>query len=181
MIISLISGLAYLHSQGIVHRELKPSDLIVQQDGSIRICGYLTSIFEEHGLTRASTDGGPEYRPPEIYEDRENERKPRDPKTDVFAFGLILYEILCLSRVFPPNYSAAMIMRRAMSQKPSDRPVIRSDLHPILRELISKSWVSVASKRSTFEALWKRLRDARFEVFSNVEVVFLPQAEAVLP
>jgi serine/threonine protein kinase len=111
---------------------------------------------------------------PEVYKDRENEQKSRDPKTDVFSFGLILYEILCTQRVFPPTCSAAVIMRRAMSAKAADRPVIPGGLHPVLRELIAKSWVATASKRQSFGAMWKRLRDVQFSVFPSVAVQFVP-------
>jgi hypothetical protein len=174
MIVSLISGFAYLHNQGVVHREVKPSDLIVQPNGSIVICGYLTSVFEEHRFTRASQLGSPSYMAPEIYEDRQNGRKSRDPKTDVFSFALILYETLCGQRVFPPTCSASVIMRRAMSAKASDRPVIPSDWHPLLRELIMKGWGYAPAKRPSFEVMWKQLLDAKFAVFPNVEVHFVP-------
>jgi serine/threonine protein kinase len=174
MIVSLICGFQYLQSQGVVHREVKPSDLIVQDDGTIRICGYLTSILEEHRYTRASQVGAPSYMAPEVYEERENEQKSRDPKTDVFSFALILYELLCGQRVFPPSASAAVIMRRAMSARAADRPVIPNGLHPILRELIGKSWFPAPSKRQSFEAMWTRLRDAGFKVFPTVDVYFRP-------
>jgi hypothetical protein len=56
IIVGLVSGFLYLHSHGVIHRELKPSDLIVESDGSIRICGYLTRILEDGGYTRASAN-----------------------------------------------------------------------------------------------------------------------------
>jgi serine/threonine protein kinase len=48
MIVSLITGLEYLYNRGIVHRELKPTDLIVESDGTLRICGYSTSVLVEY-------------------------------------------------------------------------------------------------------------------------------------
>jgi serine/threonine protein kinase len=153
---------------------MKPSDLIVQSDGSIRICGYLTSVLEEHKWTRASKVSASSYKAPEVYEDSDNERKSRDPKTDVFSFALILYEILYLHPAFPPTHSAAVIMRRAMSAKPSDRPLVTKDLPEILRDLIMKSWVSAASKRQSFDAMWQRLRAVEFNVFPTVKVDFVP-------
>jgi serine/threonine protein kinase len=173
MLVSLVSGLHYLHTRGIVHRDLKPTDLIVQADGSIRICGYATSILEEHHFTKASQVGDPSYMAPEIYDDEREEAKARDPKTDVFSFGLILYEIICGHKVFPPTMSAAVIMRRAMSTRPSDRSVIPANVQPVVREIISRSWVPTAQKRPTFEVLWKRMRDSGFALFPGVDVHFI--------
>jgi serine/threonine-protein kinase len=173
MIVSLVSGLHYLHSHGIVHRELKPADLIFNSDGTIRICGYVTSILEEHQFIRASQVNGPSYMAPEIYDDEHEGFKVRDPKTDVFSFGLIVYEIISGHKVFPSSMSAAVIMRRAMSSRPSDRSVIPSDVSPLVRELISRSWVSVSQKRPSFEALWKRMRDMNFKLFPGADVCFI--------
>jgi serine/threonine protein kinase len=147
--------------------------LIVESDSSIRICGYLTSVLDEHKFTRASQVGAPSYMAPEVYEDCEKSKGLRDPKTDVFSFGLILYEILCTQRVFPLTCPPAVIMRRAMSAKAADRPVIPGGLHPILRELIAKSWLATASKRQSFDAMWKRLRGVGFAVFPAAEVEFV--------
>jgi hypothetical protein len=56
-------------------------------------------------------------------------------------------------------------MRRAMSAKAADRPVIPGGLHSILRELIATAAVATPSKRQSFEGMWKRLREVRFEIF----------------
>jgi hypothetical protein len=172
MIVSLVTGLNYLHNHGIVHRELKPTDLIVESDGSLRICGYATSVLEEHRFTKATQVGGPSYMAPEIFDDEHDGQKLRDPKTDIFSFGLIVYELLCGPKVFPSTMSAATIMRRAMSTRASDRPVIPDSLHPILRELMSRSWIPTATKRPSFETLWKRMRGARFKLFPAIDVHF---------
>jgi serine/threonine protein kinase len=174
MIVSLLTGLHYIHHHGIVHRELKPTDLIVESDGSLRVCGYATSVLEEHRFTRANKVGGPSYMAPEIYDDEHDGHRLRDPKTDVFSFGLIVYELLCSQKIFPSTMSAATIMRRAMSTRTSDRPMIPDSLHPILRELMSRSWIPTATKRPSLDTLWKRMRGARFKLFPTVEVVFLP-------
>jgi hypothetical protein len=111
---------------------------------------------------------------PEVYEDRSIGDKMRDPKTDVFSFALILYEILFGQKVFPPSMSAAVIMRRAMSGRPWDRPTIHRDLHPVLCEVIQRSWNASVEKRPDFEWMWTRLREVGFTVFSDVEVRFTP-------
>jgi serine/threonine protein kinase len=176
MIVSLITGLNYLHNKGIVHRELKPTDLIVESDGSLLICDYATCVLEEHRFARASQVGGPSFVAPEIYGDEHDGLKLRDPKTDVFTFGLILYAILCGQPVFPSTLSGAVVIRRATSTRASDRPLIPDSLHPILRELITRSWVPPATKRPSLETLWKRMRSVRFKFFPSVEVDFVAQS-----
>jgi hypothetical protein len=54
MIVSLTAGLVYLHHWQVVDSTLKPSDLIIQADRSFRICGYLTTVFEEMRFTRVA-------------------------------------------------------------------------------------------------------------------------------
>jgi hypothetical protein len=175
MIVGLVSGLNYLHNQGIVHRELKPTDLIITENGSLLISDITTSILEEHNYTRASQVGGPSYMAPEVYDDEQDATKMRDPKADIFSFGLILYELLTHQKVFPSAMSAAMIMCRAMSTRPNDRPKIPSFIHPVLRELITQSWNAATTKRPMMDTLWKRMRDVEFNLFPNVTVTIGPR------
>jgi serine/threonine-protein kinase len=178
MIVGLVSGLNYLHNKGIVHRELKPTDCIIAENGSLLISDITTSFFEEHNYTRASQVGGPSYVAPEVYDDQQDRTKVRDPKTDVFSFGLILYELLTHQRVFPLRMSGQMIMRRAMSVRPNDRPNIPSYIHPILRELITRSWNPAAQKRPTMETLWKPMQEVGFKLFLNVSVTIRPTPDS---
>jgi hypothetical protein len=174
MIISMVLGLTYLHNQKLVHQELKPTDLIVQDDGSIRICGYLTNILEQFKYIQASEVGTSSYMAPEIYDKETATGKTQDPKTDVFSFGLILYELLCGGKVFPTTSSAATIMRKAMSNKPRDRPVIPRTMHPLLREIISLSWNATPSKRPTFDWIWQKMREIQFQFFEDATVNMMP-------
>jgi serine/threonine protein kinase len=176
LIVSLVSGLNYLHKNGIVHRELKPNDLIIESNGTLRVCGYATSILEEHKYTKATQVGGPSYMPPEIYDDDRDGKKLRDPKTDVFSFGLLLFEILFDQKVFPSTMSTAAIMRKMQSDRARDRPMVRTNVHKILQEIISRSWVPSAAKRPSMEMLWNRMRDVGFDLFPGVVVTFIPSS-----
>jgi serine/threonine protein kinase len=171
MIVSLVYGLRYLHDNGFVHRELKPTDLIVQENGDIRIDGYLTSHLEEERFIKASHVGGPSYLAPETYDEMDG-RKVRNPKTDVFSLGLILYEILFGTKVFPATMSAAVIIRKAGSAKAGDRPVISKHISQLLRDIITKCWASAAAKRPTLETIWNEMHTAHFQLFPGLEMSF---------
>jgi serine/threonine protein kinase len=132
MIVSLVSGLINLHNNGIVHRELKLRDLIVEDNSSIRICDYAKNILNEHRFTQATQVSDPSYMFPEIYEEKSTSSKFRDPKGDVCSFSLILYELLFGIGVFPSSMSAAVTMRRSMSSRAAHSPKILSEIHPVL-------------------------------------------------
>jgi serine/threonine protein kinase len=172
MIVGLVSGLNYLHNQGIVHRELTPTNCIIAENGSVLISDILTSNLEKHNYTRASQVGGPSYMAPEVYEEKQDGADVPDPKTDVFSFGLILYELLTHQRVFPSAMAAPMIMRRVSRIGPKDRPTIPSFIHPVLRELITRSWNPAKEERLRMDILWEHMREVGFQLFPNVEVTF---------
>jgi hypothetical protein len=169
ILFNLITGLEYLHRQGIVHRELKPSDIIIEADGSARICGYLTSFLEKHKFTKASRVGSPFYMAPEAYDDEERV-KSKDPKTDVFSFGLIAFELVAIARVFPSSMHAATIMRKVMSARFEDRPKIADSVPRAISELILRCWVPLASTRPTFEDILHQMNTIQFRFFPDVDL-----------
>jgi hypothetical protein len=72
----------------------------------------------------------------------------RDPAIDVFSFALILFEILFGEKVFPESLSDGDVFREALR---SHRPLIKTTLHQILQELISRGWSTESDQRPTFE------------------------------
>jgi serine/threonine protein kinase len=164
----LITGLEYLHRQGIVHHELKPSDVIVQPDGTAKICGYLSSYLEEYQFTKATRIGSRFYMAPEAYDDDDGDIKARDPKTDVFSFGLIAFEIVAIARVFPTSMAAAAIMRKVMSARRDDRPRFPESVPGALADLIQRCWVPLSSKRPSFSDIVRQMNQIQFRFFPDV-------------
>jgi serine/threonine protein kinase len=82
ILFNLVTGFKYLHLQGIVRRDLKPSDIIVHPDGTAKICDNMTSFLEDHMFTTVSQAAAPCYMAPEMYGDGPKET---DLRTDVFS------------------------------------------------------------------------------------------------
>jgi hypothetical protein len=177
MILSLISGLQYLHNHGVVHRELKPSDLIVSEDGSIEIGDYLTGFFEDMSYTKSLQVGALSYAAPEIYEGGSVAQTKRGSATDVFSFTLILFEIIFEQKVFVVGMQTTDVMQKStgLNRKQfqsGQRPDIPTTIHPILEELILRGWSQQVSDRPRFEEIWRKLHGVEFRVLENVEVQF---------
>ena len=89
----LASALSYLHEHGIVHRDLKPENVLVGSDGGLKICDFGAALRQSaRRLTwRNLSDaiGTPEYMSPE-----QVQGKRGDARSDIYALGVILYELV---------------------------------------------------------------------------------------
>jgi serine/threonine protein kinase len=173
VIVGVLSGLLYLHSRGIVHGDLKPSDILLGSDDSIFVCDFVTGKLEDSDMkfTVASQVGSPSYSAPEV--SGGGDVTMPTSKADVFSFGVILYEILSGQRVFARTLSAALIWRKAQDPRPSARPVIPASVHPVLRSCIQRCWVPDPRRRPTLDELWVILRSAHFG-FPEIPIEVIP-------
>jgi eukaryotic-like serine/threonine-protein kinase len=138
-------ALAYLEAHGVVHRDLKPENLLVTPEGQVKILDFGIALVEsERRLTWAglsSAVGTPDYMAPEQIRGRRG-----DARTDVYALGMLLYEMLTANLPYessnprallkaktgeeprPPSYhlpgfdpSLEAIILRAIERNPRDR------------------------------------------------------------
>ncbi|MFQ6100342.1 MAG: serine/threonine-protein kinase [Anaerolineae bacterium] len=91
----LLDSLAYCHSQGIIHRDVKPQNVIIRPDGQAMLVDFgLVKLWDPRDpRTRTAMRGmgTPEYAPPEQYE---AEKGHTDPRSDVYSLGATLYHAL---------------------------------------------------------------------------------------
>jgi serine/threonine-protein kinase len=93
--VEIAKGLAHAHAQGVVHRDLKPSNVFLCQDGHVKLLDFGMS----HAFGRRRVSGGtPAYMAPEQWR-----AAPEDERTDVYALGVMLFELLANQLPFPAN------------------------------------------------------------------------------
>ncbi len=104
----LTEVLDYLHSNGVYHRDLKPENTLVGQDGRLRVVDFGIALVEgaKRVTWRALTDvmGTPDYMGPE-----QIQGKRGDARTDIYALGTILYEMLTCVVPFPGDSPLAAL------------------------------------------------------------------------
>ncbi|HEX3596189.1 MAG TPA: serine/threonine-protein kinase [Polyangiaceae bacterium] len=140
-------AIAEAHSVGIVHRDLKPANLFLtrQPDGSSRVkvldFGISKAMMageSDHSLTRTSSMmGSPLYMSPEQMKSAKNV----DPRTDVWALGVILYELLMGEPPFNaesiPELSAKVLLEQPPSVR-SVRPDVPAQLEAVILHALEK-------------------------------------------
>ncbi len=109
-------ALAYLEANGVVHRDIKPENILVTASGQVKIIDFGIALFQaERRMTWAglsNTVGTPDYMAPEQIRGRRG-----DARTDVYALGMLLYELLTAHLPFDsPN--ARALMRAKTSEEP---------------------------------------------------------------
>ena len=90
----LCAGLAAAHAQGVLHRDLKPANVLIDNDGFVRISDFGIAIPRTEADQHSST-GTPAYMAPEQW----TPGMPVSERTDVYALGLVLYDLLLGSHV----------------------------------------------------------------------------------
>ncbi|HET9886810.1 MAG TPA: serine/threonine-protein kinase, partial [bacterium] len=138
----LCAGLAALHDRGILHRDLKPANIMIDGRGRVRITDFGLSAIAL-GLNGDERAGTPAYMSPEQLEGREV-----SPKSDLYALGLIFYELFTGRRAFEAK-TLAEISRLHRESTPASPSVILSDFDPILERVITRCLEKDPARRPT--------------------------------
>ena len=115
-----LTGLSAAHQRGIVHRDLKPGNLMINQEGTVKVVdfGIAKKLAVETHLTATNTTvGTPMYMAPE-----QIMGKPVDARTDIYAMGVVLYELL--AGQVPFNADSLYEIQAAHVHKIPDPPTI---------------------------------------------------------
>ena len=156
----LLDGLGYAHAQGVVHRDVKPSNILINDDGRIKISDFGIAHLDSSSLTQVGEImGSPGYMSPEQFTGDEP-----DARTDIYAAGVIAYELLANRKPFIG--SNVEIMRQVIGERP-DNP---SEFNP---------QISVQLDWATHKALAKK-REDRFQNAREFALAFVQGIAASL-
>ena len=137
----LADGVAHAHAHGILHRDIKPANVLVTREGEARLTDFGLARLEgdESGLTRSGAlVGTPDYMAPEQVR---GDQSRIDVRTDVYAVGAVLYEMLTDTTPFGGS-ATAQILHRVLTEPPRAprraNPAVPRDLETICLKALEK-------------------------------------------
>jgi serine/threonine-protein kinase len=137
--IQMADALAFAHANGLVHRDVKPQNVLLNGDGHAKVTdfGIARSLDVQHGMTQTGTVlGTSDYIAPE-----QAQGQRVDEHTDIYSLGVVLYELLTSHVPFTGENFVAVAMRHINEEPPSireERPEVPPRVDAAVRRAMAK-------------------------------------------
>jgi beta-lactam-binding protein with PASTA domain/predicted Ser/Thr protein kinase len=118
----VLSALDHAHGHGIVHRDIKPENILIARDGVVKVADFgLARAYADSYISQAegTVTGTVQYLAPE-----QIQGEPADPRTDLYALGVVMFELLTGSPPFNGETSLAIAYQHLSGQVPSPSSVV---------------------------------------------------------
>jgi serine/threonine-protein kinase len=141
ILIQIANGLAYAHERGVIHRDMKPSNVCIASPGTAKILDFGLARFDSTRLTKTGYMAGTI-----AYMSPERLSGTTGAKDDIFALGAVAYELLTYQRAFPGG-TPPEVFGKILSPGPPPKPSEISDVPPALDAVILKALAKEADQR----------------------------------
>jgi hypothetical protein len=150
IVCGVVHGMRFLHSRGVLHRNLKPENILIDERGWPLI-----------GDVGAPADPLGPYAAPELHDGAAHTED-----SDVFAFALVLYEILVGQPAFPLGSDYGTLRARLAG---GERPEVSAAVNRAARRIIKRGWSADPDIRPTFDEILFAFDQIKFEVVGGVD------------
>jgi eukaryotic-like serine/threonine-protein kinase len=117
ILLHVCEALTYAHEHGVIHRDIKPENIMLLENGELKLLDFGIAVLEGERRARwqgfSSPVGTPDYMAPELWSG-----KPGSVQSDIYAVGVVLYELLCGRTPFEEHDGFALVTRHISHDPP---------------------------------------------------------------
>jgi hypothetical protein len=137
IVAQLCSALSYAHEQGVVHRDVKPANVFILPDGSIKLLDFGVAKLMTSTMTRqGDVLGSASYMSPEQVAGAESV----DGRSDIFAVGVVLYELLAGKKPFQADTPTAIVVKILYEEPPPlEDPALPAPVVAAVKKALAKN------------------------------------------
>jgi eukaryotic-like serine/threonine-protein kinase len=140
--IEVLTGLHFAHQRGVIHRDVKPSNVRVMPDGRVKIMDFgIARLQKAEATGSGAIVGTPTYMAPE-----QITNGAITPATDVFSVGCMLYELLCYQRPFEAE-SVHGVLYQVLTTEPRALRTVAPSIPAALERVVAKAMNKVPHER----------------------------------
>ncbi|KAK3282308.1 hypothetical protein CYMTET_9951 [Cymbomonas tetramitiformis] len=148
--VQLLSAIQYLHERKVLHRDLKTQNVFLTKEGNIKLGDFgIARVLNAPVEMAMTVIGTPYYMSPEIMES-----KPYDFKSDLWAFGCVLYELTSLKHAFDAQDMNGLVMKILRGKYGSPPAHFSPELRQVVSRLLSKEPEQRPSCEQLNELAW---------------------------
>ena len=137
----ILGALGHAHERGVTHRDMKPANVILLDNGAVKVADFGIARLETSELTQAGAVlGTPAYMSPEQFQGQ-----PVDGRSDIFSCGVILYQFLTGEKPFTGNVTT--IMYKVLSEEPLAPSMLNTTLPSAWDAVVRKAMAKKVSER----------------------------------
>jgi len=168
-IVRICQALEYAHKNRVVHRDIKPGNIMVNSEGVVKVVDFGIARLVDFSRTHTNMMiGTPAYMAPELFR-----KKKADERTDIWAVGVTFYELICYQRPFTGD--GYDIIRTIMEDEfppvssivPDCTSEVESIIQRMLRKQPAERYQSMEDVLLDLEPVWNRLRSSAAAVLAE--------------
>lgn len=179
IIIQICDGLSYAHKHGIIHRDIKPGNIIITNDGHPKITDFGIAKAAASTTTVMGTIlGTPGYMSPE-----QITGKSVDHRSDIFSLGTVFYEFLTGEKPFPGK-NLTEILYKVVNENPLPPSIVNPGLQNGLNDVILKTLAKNPGERfqsiGELDEVLKHIKANRTVALSRTKLIFQTGEQIIL-
>jgi eukaryotic-like serine/threonine-protein kinase len=132
---AIAHALAAVHAAGVLHRDLKPGNVMLREDGSIALIDF--GMSKDAALALDITETGTIFGTPHYMSPEQGHAEPLDERSDLYSLGVILFEMLTREKPFRAENPMAIVYKHRKDAIPQ-LPQKFSPVQPVLERLLAK-------------------------------------------